>query len=326
MTDCLTQLRSSSATDGALRQLIEQALGHAVGDIHRRPCAYQTSFALEELTIECDGDGPMQLIFKDIGWQSLHESARWTRPAFIFDDRREIEVYSQVLARHDLGTAKFIASAVDSASSRYWLLMEDVRGIELYQTDDLALWQAAARWLRRTHATIELSTLHDLPLLRYDAKLYRTWMNRAAEFVAHAHASRPTVAPRVHHIAAQYDRVIERLTAMPQQFIHGECYASNVIVDASANPARVCPVDWELAAIGPGLLDLAALVAGRWNDSQRAAIASAYDDELDEMDLIACRLHLAVQWLGWSREWSPPPQHAHEWLSDALTLADRLEL
>ena len=39
-----------------------------------------------------------------------------------------------------------------------------------------------------------------------------------------------------------------------------------------------------------------------------------------------CRLHLAMQWLGWAAEWSPPPEHSHDWLAEAFTLADRLGL
>jgi hypothetical protein len=39
-----------------------------------------------------------------------------------------------------------------------------------------------------------------------------------------------------------------------------------------------------------------------------------------------CRLHLAVQWLGWSPGWSPPPEHAQDWLGEALGLAEKLGL
>jgi hypothetical protein len=39
-----------------------------------------------------------------------------------------------------------------------------------------------------------------------------------------------------------------------------------------------------------------------------------------------CRLHLAVQWLGWAPEWSPPPEHTQDWLGEALGLARKLEL
>ena len=43
-------------------------------------------------------------------------------------------------------------------------------------------------------------------------------------------------------------------------------------------------------------------------------------------DLEFCRLHQAVQWLGWSPSWTPPPEHAQNWLKEALRCAERLEL
>jgi hypothetical protein len=33
---------------------------------------------------------------------------------------------------------------------------------------------------------------------------------------------------------------------------------------------------------------------------------------------------IAVQWLGWSSEWSAPAEHANDWLSDATALAREL--
>ena len=29
-------------------------------------------------------------------------------------------------------------------------------------------------------------------------------------------------------------------------------------------------------------------------------------------------LLVALQWLGWSDDWTPPPEHRHDWLSEAL--------
>ncbi|MGI8825515.1 MAG: hypothetical protein ACR2JC_07710 [Chloroflexota bacterium] len=37
-----------------------------------------------------------------------------------------------------------------------------------------------------------------------------------------------------------------------------------------------------------------------------------------------CRLHLAVQFLGWSPEWTPPSAHAQNWLEQAERLVDEL--
>ena len=132
--------------------------------------------------------------------------------------------------------------------------------------------------------------------------------------------------------------MVDRLITLPRTLIHGEFYASNILVHKAGDTLRVCPVDWEMAALGPGLIDLAALTAGKWTDPERDALALAYrealqangskvsgqDDFLTALD--CCRLHLAVRWLGWSREWSPPPEHAQDWLREALCLADKLGL
>ena len=114
---------------------------------------------------------------------------------------------------------------------------------------------------------------------------------------------------------------------------HGVFYPSNVLIEQRDGRPRVCPVDWETAAVGPGLLDLAALTAGDWTDAQRRALVAAYREVLpgrteDQvlLDLDYCRLHSAVQWAGWSADWSPPPECARDWLDDALTLAESLGL
>jgi len=124
---------------------------------------------------------------------------------------------------------------------------------------------------------------------------------------------------------------------MPVTFIHGEYYASNILVPETAGKIRICPVDWEMAALGPGLMDLAALTAGKWRDEERDLIALAYCQAVPEnekraaqdeflTDLDFCRLHLSLQWLGWSPDWKPPPEHSQDWLTEAIRLADKLGL
>ena len=86
------------------------------------------------------------------------------------------------------------------------------------------------------------------------------------------------------------------------------------------------------------MMDLAALSSGKWSGDERRAMALAYHEAcLDTRGLPAdreafltaldrCRLHLAVQWLGWSPDWSPPPEHAQDWLGEVAALADKLGL
>jgi len=133
--------------------------------------------------------------------------------------------------------------------------------------------------------------------------------------------------------------VLERLERLPRTLVHGEFFASNVLVarpsgGTAAPPSRVCPLDWELTGVGPGLSDLAALTAG-WPTGTREAIALAYFDEqrptgwygspgelLEALDL--CHLQLAIQMLGWAEGWTPPRKQRQDWLGEALDTAAKL--
>jgi aminoglycoside phosphotransferase (APT) family kinase protein len=174
-------------------------------------------------------------------------------------------------------------------------------------------------------------------LLTYNADYFRLWFGRAQGILQAAAPSRRRKAKHLmERLAPRYEQVIERLVALPVTLIHGEFYASNVLVQETADSLRVCPVDWEMAGVGPGLLDLAALTAGGWTDEQKTALALAYHAALPpdhpwsqrpEALLAAldnCHLHLAMQWLGWSPDWSPPPEHRRNWLREALRLAEKL--
>jgi aminoglycoside phosphotransferase (APT) family kinase protein len=124
---------------------------------------------------------------------------------------------------------------------------------------------------------------------------------------------------------------------MPQTLVHGDFYSSNVLVQRAWGPTRICPIDWEMAGVGPALLDLAALTSGAWTERQRRRLARAYfehssqqprwtsfEDFLVRLDY--CQLHIATQWLGWAAGWNPPIRHAQDWLSVATQTAQRLGL
>src|SRR5262249_28754309 len=126
-----------------------------------------------------------------------------------------------------------------------------------------------------------------------------------------------------------YERVVDRLAALPTTLVHGELYASNVLLAGN----RVCVVDWELAGIGPGVLDVAALTAGL-GETDASALAGTYrlalEDRPDPTEfgfaLDSARLHLALQWLGWSPDWAPPPEHALDWRAELPRLVERVGL
>jgi Phosphotransferase enzyme family len=328
----------------ALEETLSRRSGtqHRVAGLERWPSIYSTSFAIEELDVRLNDGTSLQLLFKDLSQQAMLESARRVKPAFLYDPLREINTYRTILEPHRLGTAACYGAIVDHRAGRYGLLLEKVQGMELRRVGDLATWQKVARWLAAMHARFTGETgrvARVARLLRYNADFYRLWIRRARTAWSWAEPSRPgDVRSSLERLAREYDRVVERLAALPATFIHGEFYASNVLVHETEGKLRVCPVDWEMAAVGPGLIDLAALAAGGWNTDEKKALALAYYAALAPGDgwppapkefltvFDYCRLHLAVQWLGWASGWSPPPKHTQDWLGEALSLAEKLGL
>jgi aminoglycoside phosphotransferase (APT) family kinase protein len=296
---------------------------------------------MEALDAGFDDGTSLHLVFKDLSRQSMLEGAQASKPAFLYDPEREIEVYRTALPHGPPGPPTCYGAIVDPRAGRYWLFLENVPGVRLAEVGELAVWEEAARWLARLHSragTRGEAATRRLPLIRYDEDYFRRWIRRSLLFLHRGDRGLSTRSrDRFERLAGRYEQVVHGLLALPQTFIHGEFYASNVIVGEAGGTVRICPIDWEMAAMGPSLVDLAALGAGRWSDQDREALAQAYLQALgpgglkltdqafvEAFDL--CRLHLAVQWLGWSPDWSPPPEHAHDWLGEALMVAERLRL
>ena len=297
-----------------MRETLEQIFG-PIRELEHHPYAYRTSFPLEEIRVLLEDGREVSVIVKSLARDGLDEHARLAKPEFLHDPMRELVVYTEILAGPDLGTARCYGSVAPPEADRYLLFLEKVDGVELWQIGELDTWEAAARWAAGLHAEVKpASSSH---LIRYEADFLRSWIDRAVEFAD---------GPELRRVSARYDTVVERLAALPPVFVHGELYASNVLVGPGL---RICPVDWEMAGIGPGVLDLAALVSA-WGDEEAARLTRAYQDALpgtfEPGDLDCARLHLAVQWLGWSRDWTPPREHATDWLAEAVAAADRLGL
>ncbi|HMF19202.1 MAG TPA: aminoglycoside phosphotransferase family protein [Gemmataceae bacterium] len=318
-----------------LTKVLEKMLGKIVG-MEIRPYAYRSSFALEEIDVRLADGTQLEILFKDLSRHALLDEARQVKPSFLYDPLREIDCYRSILSSCPMGTAAFYGAVVDEPAGRYWLLLEKVKGLELYQVGEIRLWQEAARWLAQFHqrfaSSEELGKLSQAGRwLTYDEKYYRHWPERAATLARNDGARQ-----KIDRLASCYEAVIQRLISLPVTFIHGEFYPSNILVSESVGKVRICPVDWEMAAIGPGLIDLAALTAGNWPDQDRDTIAFAYYEALPAAsrpmerefltDLAFCRLHLSLQWLGWSADWKPPAEHAKDWLGEALRLAHKLGL
>jgi aminoglycoside phosphotransferase (APT) family kinase protein len=316
----------------ALDELL-QGVGLApIARFERRRSPFRTSFPIEEVDLELADGETLRLMGKRIDRAALSREAQLAKPRFLHDPQREPEVYRALLPQAPAGPPEFFGSVLEG--DRRWLFVEWVEGRELFQVGERELWEEAARWLARFHLALapERERLRrEARLLDHDAAFYRRWIERAREFAAEP---KP-----IDWLAARHEQAVEALLAQPRTVLHGEFYASNVLVASDFGPtplgrnsdARIAAVDWELAATGTGLSDLAALVSG-WPDEDRAAIAAAYAAEpgipaFSRRDLDLARLQVAIQWLGWAPpEWEPPQGQRHDWLGEAVALAEELGL
>ena len=314
-------------------ELVRLLDGRDVGAIAQRPCSYRTSYELDEIDVSLGDGTSLSLMLKSLGRSALDPAARRAKPAFLHDPLREIEVYRSLLEPAGLDTPRFHGAVVEPERDRYWLLIENVTGEVLWQVGELDVWRDAARWLAVLHESFRDRSLGaaEPHLLRYDAVFYASWMERALEFAGRDRR------PPLEALAERYDEVAERLAALPPTFLHGEFYASNVLIQRDTERVRVAPIDWENAAVGPGVIDLAALTTGGWTAPERDEIARGYleqaaglghDRDVRDLheSLELARLHLAIQWLGWDPTWSPPAEHRHDWLAEALAVGRRMGL
>jgi Phosphotransferase enzyme family len=273
---------------------VEDALDRLGVVMARAPFEYATSWPIEEVLLtRRDGLQMAVLVKRFDGTPSC------TKPGALLDPDREAYVY-RLLAGARVSTARCYAAGAG------WILLEKVAGVPLWQSGNIEDWCRAARWAAELHVRFAAASPRRRHLLCHDRRYYETIAARAG---AATTASGLGDAVRV---------AIDRLVALPCTLIHGELYPSNVIVAGHT----ISPVDWETAALGPGVIDVAALMTG-WDSARARQIADAYGG-VEPVDVAAARLLLALQWLGWSRDWEPPPEHRRDWVAEAHAAAREL--
>jgi phosphotransferase family enzyme len=325
---------SDSDVLAALRATLSRHVSAEIVGVNRRLAAYHSSFRLEEVDVFLADGRTLQLMFKDLS-RPLEQAQR-VKPAFLIDPQREIDAYAELLCDRQLGTPMCYGTVANARDGQYWLFIDRVEGTRLRELGDFTHWERAAEWLAGLH--VEFAGAADeleehRHLLKYSREHFAIWIDRAVQLVGDDSRTRRSIT----WLAERYEPVIERLAVLPKTFIHGEFYPSNILIQETAAGAEVCTVDWEMAAVGPGLIDLAALASG-WSEVEAKRLTDAYytaangslhtvqpaSEFADAFD--CCRLHLAVQWLGWASGWQPPPEHVHDWLTSAMNLAEKLSL
>src|SRR5262249_27717806 len=196
-------------------------------------------------------------------------------------------------------------------------------------------WFTAARRLARLHAHFGARAGRLLScdfLLRLDGVQMRRWADRALAVLARQSAD---LAAELAGVVADYGRVCEVIDRQPPTLVHNDLAPKNVLADRARRPARICLVDWEMAGVGCGLLDLVDLKYGLGAADDRA-LCAAYSGELAGTGLLpasdrelgrllaACELHRTVYRLAFSEAWGVPPERAARWVAEARDLAGRV--
>jgi aminoglycoside phosphotransferase (APT) family kinase protein len=106
---------------------------------------------------------------------------------------------------------------------------------------------------------------------------------------------------------------IEWLSALPRTVIHGQYFGRNIMLRRRNREQMIAVIDWETAALGPGLIDLVSFTSGKWTDEQRQTMWRAYFDQYEAetevsrdwedfcKELMELELYQALEWLAWWR-------------------------
>ena len=220
----------------------------------------------------------------------------------------EAEVYRRIIAPQEGARPRFYGTSTDESGDTCLVLEyldrgTQVRGIRVRRTQHAAM-VIAARWIARLHGGFESAAAQDSFgfLDRYDERYFTGWVRRTLELTSGLRATRPWL-PR---LCERAEGLLAPLWAGPPTAIHGEFYTNNILLC----DGTIHAVDWEAAALGPGVIDLAALTEGTWpprvvRRCERAYVRARWPHEAPpqfERDLEAARLYLHFRWLGDRRE------------------------
>jgi thiamine kinase-like enzyme len=330
VADSVLAIDGSEAGERRLRRVVERFVERSlarpvtVKSLARHPSRFATLFPAEVLTIELDGGERLSLFLKHLGAQEQpdHPEKRCRE--------REVRIYERLLGDSALPVVRFYGSDWNEESRRYELFLEYVDDLTLnYQ--ELEHWSTAARRLAHLHAHFasRAGTLMECDfLLRLDEHHLHEWKDRAVTAVS---ARSAELAAKLSRIVERYDTPAAVLAAQSPTLVHNDLSPKNVIADRSATPARVFFIDWEMAGVGCGVMDIVQLKYGLDERDDRK-MRAAYCDELAGTALLpssradlgsvfaACELHRTLHRLAHVNFWQTPLETIAHWIADTERL------
>lgn len=298
-----------------------------VDQLSRSPSPFASRVPAEVVTAQLRDDSTYKLFLKSVGDEDADHPDKQRRD-------RELLVYADLFAGRALPVPRWAGGGWNPSIGRHDLYLEHIDDWDLrYQSLDY--WYLAAGRLGDLHRAFARSR-KDLVardyLPRFDAAYFNAWGRRALAVVQRQSAR---LGRRHERVLTAFRAGAELLAVQPPTLVHNDLSAKNVLVDRSQKPARVCFVDWELAGIGCGLLDLvhlkyglpateaAALCASYYEAVRGADVLPSKEEELMAV-LAACEIHETNVRLWCSAQWSLPADRLEEWVSDTEAAVGRI--
>jgi len=284
---------------------------------------------IEVLRVSLEGQEELALFVKHLGSEQADHPDKQCRD-------REPRLYDELLGGEGLPVPEYYGSQWNELTNRRDLYLEYIGDWSLkYQ--GLDNWFAAAPRLAQFHAHFarQAAELRACDyLLRLDAVYFQEWAERALAAVAKQPGG---PAEDLGAVVKEYGPVAETLASQPVTLVHNDLAPKNVLADRSHRPARICFVDWEMAGVGCGLLDLVHLKHGLDAASDQA-MCSAYCAELVGTGLLpsephelrrlfaACELHHTLYRLAHSHLWRLPLDRVAHWVAEARGFAAQFNM
>jgi hypothetical protein len=301
------------ANESTLCRLLEQIVAGELGTraasierLQRTRARYIGSYECDTVAVQLANGQELSFFLKDFSFSQKTKDDPEKRR------ERELRVYRDLLAGTNLGTAKYYGSLWDESKGRYWLMLELVDGV-VVKDQNVGHGSIAAHWLGEMQGYFlrNPARLNNCDFLtRHDGEYFRC---KAAQAVSDAEQISPHSATRLARIADRYQPITELMESQPPTLVHGAYIPWHIVLDTTRQPVRVCPVDWELAALGAPLYDLAFFTDGAEPEA-RDLICDAYlrsaeehgvpaPDRREAHHIVDCfRLHRIFDWLSRSVE------------------------
>lgn len=165
--------------------------------------------------------------------------------------------------------------------------------------DDRAV-PRAVDWIAKLHRmTKGLPPRQQKALRQWNREYFHQWGEKALTMVSEAGLP----DSQLQSLVRRYEHKSDILLTDPPSLCHGEYYSINILYENGT----VLPVDWESAALGPGVVDLAMLCDG-WPASTRNSLVRRYHSSnpisFFKKKLSMARIYVQLRWLGDPGQWS----------------------